>query len=95
MTVLARTRRWITEQFAFLAVFVILAAAFLYLVIEPRHWGRCSGLIAVALLLAGVLRGCLPTERAGLLSVRSRVGDTVCYLVLGGMVLALDIRLHG
>jgi hypothetical protein len=95
MTVLDRTLRWITEQLAFLAVFLLLAAAFVYLVIEPRHWGRCSGLIAVAVLLAGVLRGALSSDRAGLLAVRTRVGDTVCYLVLGGVVLGLDIRLHG
>ena len=95
MTVLARARRFVNEQLAFLAVVVILAGAFAYLVLEPRHWGRCSGLIAVAVLLAAVLRAGLPSERAGLLAVRSRVGDTLCYLVLGGVVLGLDIRLHG
>jgi hypothetical protein len=53
-----------------------------------------SGVVAVAVLLAGLLRAVLPTPRAGLLAVRGRWVDTVLYLVLGGLILGLDIRLH-
>jgi hypothetical protein len=49
----------------------------------------------VAVLLAGLLRAALPTSRIGLLAVRSRWADSVSYLVLGGVILAVDIRLHG
>jgi Protein of unknown function (DUF3017) len=45
-------------------------------------------------LLAGVLRGALPTRWIGLLAVRARWVDTVSYLLLGGLILAVDIRLH-
>jgi hypothetical protein len=93
--VLRRALRWTNEQLAFLAVLVVLGAAFVYLIVEPGRWGRGSGGISVAVLLAGVLRAVLPTTRIGMLAARSRVVDSVAYLVLGGVILAVDIRLHG
>jgi len=92
--VLARALRWIVEQVAFLAVVVVLGAAFVFLIIEPGRWGRTSGVIAVAVLLAGALRAVLPATRVGMLTVRSRWVDTACYLALGGVILAIDLRLH-
>jgi hypothetical protein len=93
--VLGRVLRWLAEQAAFLAVLVVLAAAFGYLIVVPGRWGRGSGVVAVAVLFAGVLRTVLPTARVGLLAVRARWVDCVSYLVLGGLILAVDIRLHG
>jgi hypothetical protein len=93
--VLGRALRWIVEQSAFLAVLVVLAAAFLYLIVDPGRWGRGSGGVSVAVLLAGLLRATLPTSRIGLLAVRARWVDTLSYLALGGLILAVDIRLHG
>ncbi|MBN9618443.1 MAG: DUF3017 domain-containing protein, partial [Actinobacteria bacterium] len=40
-------------------------------------------------------RAGLPTTRVGMLAVRSRPLDALAYLVLGGLILAVDIRLHG
>jgi hypothetical protein len=85
---------WILEQFAFLVVVAVLAAAFVYLIVESGRWGRSAGIVSVAVLLAAVLRLMLPTRHAGLLAVRSRWLDAACYLVLGGVILAVDIRLH-
>jgi hypothetical protein len=93
--VLRRTLRWIEDQIPFLAVLLVLTVAFLYLIIAPGRWGRGSGAVSVAVLLAGVLRATLPTDRAGMLAVRGRWLDTLAYLVLGGLILAVDIRLHG
>jgi hypothetical protein len=93
--VLGRVGRWISEQFAFLLVLAVLAAAFGYLTIDPTHWSRVAGVVAVALLLAGGVRLTLPTERVGMLAVRGRIADTICFLVLGVVILAVDIRLHG
>jgi hypothetical protein len=93
--VLGRVLRWLTEQAAFLAVLVVLAAAFGYLIVEPGRWGRGSGVVAVAVLLAAVLRTVLPSGRVGLLAVRARWVDVLLYVVLGGVILAVDIRLHG
>jgi hypothetical protein len=49
--------------------------------------------IALSALLAGLLRIALPTQRAGLLRVRARWIDAVCYLGLGGLILSVAIRL--
>jgi hypothetical protein len=92
--VLNRARQWIADQFAFLAVVLVLAAAFVYLIIEPGRWGRTSGIVAVAVLVAGLLRAVLPASRVGMLAVRSRLFDAACYLALGGLILGVDLRLH-
>lgn len=87
-------RAWVREQAAFLVVLAGLAGSFLYLAVEPGRWGRATGAMSVTVLLAGVLRLVLPTERAGSLAVRSRTVDTVTCLVLGGLLLGVDLRLH-
>ncbi|MFN2561162.1 MAG: DUF3017 domain-containing protein [Jatrophihabitans sp.] len=92
---LGRALRWIEEQLPFLVVLLVAGTAFVYLIFEPGRWGRGSGVVAVAVLLAGVLRATLPTPRAGMLAVRGRWVDTVAYLALGGVMLVVDIRLHG
>jgi len=86
--------RWIKSQVAFLIVSGLLATAFLYLLVVPGRWGRVSGVVAVAMLLAGVIRAALPTARVGLLAVRARWIDAALYFALGGLILAVDIRLH-
>ena len=91
---LNRAVRWIVEQLAFLSVLAVLAAAFVYLLIEPGRWGRTAGVVAVGVLLAAVLRAALPLGRVGMLAVRSRWFDAACYLALGGVILAIDLRLH-
>ena len=47
-----------------------------------------------AVLIAGLLRTVLPASKIGMLAVRKRWWDVVCYYVLGGVILAVDIRLH-
>jgi hypothetical protein len=93
--VLNRAWQWILEQLAFLAVLVVLAAAFLYLIVEPNHWRRGSGVVAVAVLLAALLRAVLSPARAGLLAVRARWIDVLVYAAMGGVILGVAIRLHG
>ena len=91
---LVRARRWMREQAAFLVVAVGVTAGFLYLLVEPTHWRRGTGVISFALLIGAVLRLVLPGYVAGLLAVRSRGIDTALYLVLGGLIIAVDIRLN-
>jgi len=85
---------WVQEQLVFLVVLVVLAGAFSYLLLEPGRWGRATGVIAVALLLAALARAAAPTSWVGLLAVRGRAFDTLCYAFLGAALLAVDIRLH-
>jgi hypothetical protein len=92
--VLARAVRWVTEQAAFLVVVGLVAFGFGYLIVSPGRWGRVSAIFAIALVIGGALRAVLPSERAGLLAVRSRWLDTICMVILGGLILGVDIRLH-
>jgi hypothetical protein len=92
--VLRRALRWIEEQIPFLVVLLVLATAFGYLIVEPGRWGRGSGVVGVAVLLAGLFRLTLPTSRAGMLAARGRWVDSVAYVALGGLILVVDIRLH-
>jgi hypothetical protein len=92
---LNRAWQWMVEQVAFLVVLVVVAAAFLYLIVEPGHWRRGSGVVAAAMLLAGGLRAVLPPARAGQLAVRARWIDVFVYAVIGGLILGVAIRLHG
>lgn len=61
------------------AVLVIAAAGLARILME--HWRQGGVLIAGALLVAAALRSALPPERVGLLAIRSRVVDVVCYVV--------------
>jgi hypothetical protein len=87
--------RWLRDELPFTVVALVLVVSVLYLVVEPGHWGRSSGGVAVALLLAGVFRAVLPSRYAGLLTVRGRVADSVTCLVLGTAILVMVVRLHG
>jgi Protein of unknown function (DUF3017) len=92
--VLNRVLHWVVDQLAFLAVLLLIAAAFGYLIAEPDRWRPGTAVISAGVLLAGLLRLMLPVDRVGLLAVRSRWLDAACFLVLGGLILAVDIRLH-
>jgi hypothetical protein len=89
-----RTGRRIRAQAPYLLVLLILVAAVGYLAMWPGHWRRGAGIIAAAALLAGLLRLVLPASRAGLLAVRGRLRDALCYLALGAVILTVEIRLH-
>ncbi len=91
---MGQRRQWLGEQAAFLLVVLALTAAFVFLAIEPHHWREGAGALSAAVLLAGLLRAVVPSARVGMLAVRARWTDSVFYLVLGGLILALAIRLH-
>jgi DUF3017 family protein len=92
--VLTRAWRWLQEQSAFLLVLAIGLAGFCYLFANPARWRPATVIIAVAVVVAGLLRLALPSSRVGQLAVRGRVFDVACYLVTGVAMLAVDIRLH-
>lgn len=89
-----RSLQWLRDQVAFVAVAVIMLAAVGYLLVWPDHWRRGVGVIAVAVLVGGVLRLLLPRPKAGMLVVRARWFDVACYLVIGGVILGVAVRLH-
>jgi hypothetical protein len=91
---MARARRWVRDEAPFLFVIAVLVGAVVYLAIWSDHWRRAVGLVALSLFLAAVLRACVPRRRVGMLGVRGRWRDTVCYLLIASAILAAAIRLH-
>ncbi|MEV6620165.1 DUF3017 domain-containing protein [Amycolatopsis sp. NPDC051106] len=74
---------------------VLLVVAVAALRIVQYHWREGAALIGAALLLAGVLRAVLPTERAGLLAIRGKVVDIVTYAGLAAAVLYVALTIIG
>jgi Protein of unknown function (DUF3017) len=64
-----------------------------YAAAVPRHWLRGVLLLAVACGIAGVLRLLLPVRQAGLLAVRGRLTDVVCYVGLAAAIIVLGLAL--
>jgi Protein of unknown function (DUF3017) len=64
-----------------------------YSAVIPRHWLRGVLLLAFACGVAGVFRLLLPVRQAGLLVVRSRLTDIVCYLGLAVAITTLGLAL--
>ncbi|OJY42244.1 DUF3017 domain-containing protein [Pseudonocardia sp. 73-21] len=71
---------------------VAIALAGMGLVIT-QHWRKGAVLLGGALLVAALLRMVVPLDRVGLLAIRSRAVDVLCYSGFGVvmMVLALQI----
>jgi hypothetical protein len=92
--VLGRAARWVLEQVAFLVVLAVMVGAFAYLLAAPGQWRGGTIVIAAGLLLAGVLRAALPGSWLGMLVMRNRAVDAVAFLLLGGVILGAEIRLH-
>lgn len=86
--------RRVRAQAPFLVVLLVLIAGLGYLTLEPGHWVRATALMAGSMLLAGVLRLVLPEARIGMLRVRGRWWDSLCYLALGVVILIADLRLR-
>jgi Protein of unknown function (DUF3017) len=64
-----------------------------YAAAVPRHWLRGVFVLAFALLLAGMFRLMLPARQAGLLVVRSRMVDVICYVGMGAAIIVLGLAL--
>jgi Protein of unknown function (DUF3017) len=64
-----------------------------YAALVPRHWLRGVLLLAVACGIAGLLRLLLPVRQAGLLAVRGRLADVVCYTGLAVAITVLGLAL--
>jgi hypothetical protein len=59
------------------------------------HWRQGSLLIGGALLLAALLRALLSDEKAGLLTIRSRSIDVLCYTGLALLIIMVAATITG
>jgi hypothetical protein len=64
------------------ALVAVIALVGLGLVLT-QHWRRGAVLLGAALLVAAALRVAVPAERAGLLGIRGKVVDVLCYSGFG------------
>ncbi len=87
MTTRREVRRWLSVHGSLLLVLLIAVIGLLRVLAE--HWREGSVLLGGALLVAAALRILLPAERVGLLAIRSRVIDVLCYGGFGFMVVVL------
>lgn len=55
------------------------------------HWKRGSFTIGATFLVATLLRSVLPEDRVGLLAVRNRWLDVLCYVLLGAGIVTLSL----
>jgi hypothetical protein len=79
-----------------LPLILVLAVLVIGLVrIVMYHWREGTVLIGIALVLAGLLRALLPTERVGLVAVRGRGVDVLLYAGLGVAVMAVSLTIQG
>ncbi len=58
-----------------------------------EHWREGSALLGIAALTAAVLRLALPQDRVGLLAIRGRMADALCYSGFGFAVLVLALTI--
>jgi len=84
-------RRVLRNELPFVLVVGIVALGFSYMLVASGHWLRGVTVMAAGMVFAGVLRIVLPNGRAGLLAVRSRFLDALCYLALGVAVFGFGV----
>ncbi|GAA1207956.1 DUF3017 domain-containing protein [Prauserella alba] len=74
---------------------VLLLVAIGGIRIGQYHWRQGTALIGGALLVAAVLRVVLSDAQAGLLAIRGRVVDVLCYVALGGLIVFDALTITG
>jgi hypothetical protein len=75
-----------------LALVLFIAAAGMVRVLT-QHWREGAVLLGGAMIVAAVLRAVLPTERVGLLAVRSRPVDVLCYAAFGVVMSIIAVQI--
>jgi len=59
--------------------------------VATQHWRQGAVLIGAALLVAALLRAAIPEDRIGLLAVRSRAIDVLCYVGFGSVMIVVAV----
>ena len=75
----------------FTLVLVIAAAGMVRVL--TQHWREGAVLLGGALIVAAVLRVLLPPDRVGLLAIRSRAIDVLCYGGFGVVMAVIAVTI--
>jgi formate-dependent nitrite reductase membrane component NrfD len=70
---------------------VALIVALGMLRVLTQHWRQGAMLIGGALLVAALFRAVVPDDRIGLLAVRGRPVDVLCYSVLATLMIVVAV----
>lgn len=84
-------RAVLTEHGGLLLVLAIALAGMERIL--TAHWRQGSALLGGALLAAAVLRALLPTDRTGLLAIRSKAIDVIFYSAFGLVMVVLAVTI--
>jgi Protein of unknown function (DUF3017) len=76
-----------------LVVLACAAGGLAYAAVIPEHWLRGVLFMAGALILAGLFRLSLPIRQAGILAVRGRAVDVLCYVGSGAALWVVGLLL--
>jgi hypothetical protein len=90
---LSRLQRAARDEAPFVSVVLIVGLGFCYVLVSHGHWLRGVAVMAFGMVVGGLLRAALPDGRAGLLVVRGRLFDTLCYVSLGLAVFGFSVLL--
>lgn len=74
-----------------LAVLLVIAVAVVFVLAE--RWRRGAFVFGVATLLAAIFRLTMPSERVGLLAVRSKPFDVGALVAVGGAIVWLAVSI--
>ena len=74
-------------------VLAVGATGIAYSAAVPRHWLRGVLLLAAACAIAALCRLLLPARQAGLLAVRGRLVDVLCYGGLAAAIIGFGLAL--
>ncbi|RJQ79265.1 DUF3017 domain-containing protein [Pseudonocardiaceae bacterium YIM PH 21723] len=83
----------IPDHLAFGLVMLTMFIGFIRII--QFYWREGSILVGGALLLAALLRALLSDEKAGLLTIRSRTIDVLCYTGLAFLIILVAITITG
>ena len=85
--------RTVRHELPFIAVIVVVGVGLLSLSLESAHWLRGVLVIAGGFGLAAILRLVLSDERAGLLRVRRRYFDVLCFAAISVLAVIFGVLL--
>ena len=80
-------------EFAFFVVGFVVLLGFLQVALFSEHWLRGVLVIAGGFGLGGLLRLCLSDRQAGMLAVRGRFFDALCYLTFSVLAILFGLLL--
>ena len=85
--------RTLRHELPFIVVVLVVGAGLLSLSITSAHWLRGVLVIAAGFGLAALLRLVLSDQQAGLLRVRRRNFDVLCFAVVGVLAVIFAVLL--